>query len=44
MTRGQYLAMCAIGIVAVFALLQSVRLAQRLEGGGILPKNTGITI
>lgn len=44
MTRGQYMAMCAIGFIAVFALLQSVRLAERIEGGGIIPKNTAIAI
>lgn len=33
MTRGQYIAMCAIGFVAVIAFLQGARIQQRLYGG-----------
>lgn len=38
MTRGQYLAMCLIGAVAVVAYLQSYRLAAALTGAGVIRK------
>ena len=38
MTRGQYLAMCLIGAVAVVAYLQSLRVAAALSGAGVVIK------
>lgn len=40
MTRGQYLAMCAIGFVALGAFLRVTELQRRLNGGpGFAPSN-----
>lgn len=35
MTRGQYVAMCIIGAVAVAAYLQSYQMAQTLRRSGV---------
>lgn len=40
MTRGQYIAMCAIGFIAVLALVQGLSLQQRLSGGSGLKRST----
>lgn len=44
MTRGQYLAMCCIGAVAVIAFLQTVQLTKRLSGGGVVARDTSPVI
>lgn len=43
MTRGQYLAMCGIGFVAVLAFLQGLNIQQRL-GGVPVKRNTSTLV
>lgn len=42
MTRGQYIAMCLIGAVAVVAFLQSYEVARYLKGAQSAPVPTSI--
>jgi hypothetical protein len=43
MTRGQYIALCIIGGVAVVAYLQSYQIAQALKRSGIMPQSPSLT-